>query len=100
MGRRWAIAVPFLLASTDGAGAFDPPDKMSPPLEEIARRAEEGDAIAQTYLGLVYDLAAGLPLDADAAARWYRLAAEQGNADSQFFLGTASALGRGVLRTT
>ena len=51
---------------------------------------------AQTYMGLANDLGEGLPQDASAAARWYRMAAEQGNTDAQFFLGNAHLLGRGV----
>ena len=36
--------------------------------------------------------------DAEAAARWYRMAAEQGHASAQFNLGIMYAIGRGVLK--
>ncbi|MCY1306228.1 Sel1-repeat-containing protein YbeT [compost metagenome] len=38
----------------------------------------------------------GVEIDAPAAVRWFRKAAEQGNADAQFFLGIAYARGDGV----
>ncbi|MDF1556112.1 MAG: tetratricopeptide repeat protein, partial [Deferrisomatales bacterium] len=40
----------------------------------------------------------GVPQDPSTAARWYRLAAEQGNPDAQMFLGSAYLEGRGVHR--
>ena len=48
---------------------------------------------AQFNLGAMYGTGRGVPQDDAEAVRWYRLAAEQGNADAQFNLGV-------VYRTT
>ena len=40
----------------------------------------------------------GAPEDRGEAVRWYRLAAEKGNADAQAALGNAYALGEGALK--
>ena len=58
--------------------------------------AEQGNAKAQTIMGVLYDRGLGVPQDDTEAVRWYRLAAEQRNAEAQFFLGGMYALGRGV----
>ena len=43
-------------------------------------QAEAGDASAQFNLGVMYDNGEGVPEDDAEAVRWYRMAAEQGNA--------------------
>jgi TPR repeat protein len=65
-------------------------------LRELQVRAREGDARAQTYLGLKHDLGDGVPQSYEKAARWYARAAEQGVADSQLYLGAAYAEGKGL----
>ena len=59
--------------------------------------AEEGDARAQYYLGLMHARGEGVPEDNRQAAHWFRKSAEQGNPQSQFHLGMLYANGRGVL---
>jgi len=63
-------------------------------------RAEAGDTEAQFSLGRTYEYGLDLPEDAyllDAeAARWFRLAADQGHADAQYYLGDRCWTGRGV----
>ena len=49
--------------------------------------AEQGDADAQYYLGVMYNKGQGLAKDANQAVYWYRKAAEQGNATAQNNLG-------------
>ena len=44
----------------------------------------------------MYDTGEGVPQDAAEAVRWYRLAAEQGDATAQFNLGNMYRTGRGV----
>ena len=44
----------------------------------------------------MYDNGEGVPQDDAKAVKWYRKAAEQGNADAQFFLGFMYDAGRGV----
>ena len=42
--------------------------------------AEKGNATAQSYLGLAYYNGSDVTQDFKAAARWWKLAAEHGNA--------------------
>ena len=58
--------------------------------------AEEGDARAQYYLGLMYARGEGVPQDNHQAAHWFRKSAEQGNPQSQYHLGMLYANGKGV----
>ena len=58
--------------------------------------AEQGDAWAQTNLGVMYENGRGVTQDDAEAVRWYRLAAEQGHADAQYNLGWMYDTGRGV----
>ena len=58
--------------------------------------AEQGDAIAQSLLGSVYEEGQGVKQDYFEAVKWYRQAAEQGNASAQINLGVMYSNGRGV----
>ena len=58
--------------------------------------AEQGLALAQLSLGVMYGTGAGVPEDDAEAVRWWRLAAEQGNARAQFNLGVSYDNGEGV----
>ena len=60
------------------------------------KSAEQGDAIAQYNLGLMYDSGDGVPQDDIEAEKWYRKSAEQGNADAQSYLGSMYFLGEGA----
>ena len=60
------------------------------------RKAEQGDALAQAYIALMYDLGVGVPEDKKEALKWYRKAAEQGHAKAQFNLGVMYGKGEGV----
>ncbi len=57
------------------------------PLKSYGKAAEQGDALAQFKLGLMYDIGRGVPQDGGAAVKWYRRAAEQGHAKAQYLLG-------------
>jgi hypothetical protein len=58
--------------------------------------AEQGDAIAQSHLGVLYFLGLEVPQDYQEAVKWYRLSAEQGNAFAQSNLGFMYFMGGGV----
>ena len=58
--------------------------------------AEQGNALAQGFLGAAYDAGAGVKKDDIEAVKWWRLAAEQGDAGAQFSLGLNYANGTGV----
>src|SRR4051812_39033386 len=49
--------------------------------------AENGDAVAQYYLGDLYDKGRGVPQDYAEATKWYRRSAEQGLPLAQHLLG-------------
>ena len=55
-------------------------------LREWKPLAEQGDADAQTLLGVMYRKGLGVPQDDKTAVKWYKLAAEQGYATAQFIL--------------
>ena len=58
--------------------------------------AENGDAIAQYYLGDLYDKGRGVPQDYAEATKWYRRSAEQGFSLAQHLLGFMYLQGHGV----
>ncbi len=59
--------------------------------------AEQGDPVAQNALAGLFYTGDGVPQDDAEAARWYRLAAEQGHAEAQYALGLLIYyLGRGA----
>lgn len=59
-------------------------------------QAQGGDAVAQTYVGDIYQKGLGTPPRYDRAAEWYKKAAEQGNNRAQMSLGFLYEKGLGV----
>ena len=78
-----------------GVGAFMSGDYTSA-FEEFSSLAEQGDAAAQYFLGVMYDNGEGVPQDYKQAVKWYTKAAEQGNAKAHNNLGLMYARGQGV----
>lgn len=66
--------------------------------ERYRSEAEQGDAHAQTALGLAYQTGQGVDRDDGEAVVWYCRAAEQGHAEAQWRLCEAYAGGQGVER--
>ena len=67
--------------------------------ENTVKMAEQGDAEAQRYLGLMYELGSsenGIAKSLKTAVQWYRKSAEQGNANGQTLLGYMYKDGLGV----
>ena len=58
--------------------------------------AEQGEADAQSWLGLMYSLGHGVTQSNVEACRWFRLAAEQGEPWAQYRLGMMYEKGHGV----
>ncbi len=58
--------------------------------------AENGDADAQNYLGILYYLGFGIQKDYKKALEWYELAARAGHADAQRNYGDMINFGRGT----
>ncbi len=59
-------------------------------LKELKPLAEHGNPDAQALLGLMYNLGRGVPLDIAQARKWYKAAADQGNAAGRCRLGSMS----------
>ena len=62
------------------------------------KAADQGQARAQTSLGVMYSFGEGVPQDYKEAVKWYRKAANQGFARAQNNLGVMYAYGEGVLK--
>ena len=90
------IAVFLLAGCTSVFGQDATPKPTQEQVRENIRKAEQGDAEAQSVLGLMYSLGLGVPQDSQEAVKWYRRAAEQGYAHGQFSLGVMYYFGEGV----
>ncbi|MEY6432121.1 sel1 repeat family protein [Thioalkalicoccus limnaeus] len=65
--------------------------------DSLLPKAQQGNAVAQTHLGEIYERGLGLPArDYERAAEWYRKAAEQGHEAAQIRLGALYERGLGV----
>ena len=71
MKKLWVL----LLSACLGLGTLVAQD-----FNTLMERAQKGDAKAQFNLGYIYDIGQGVPRDYAEAVKWYRLAADQGNA--------------------
>jgi len=67
-------------------------------MQRLLPLAKQGDAVAQSELGVMYAKGLGVPQDYDAALKWFRLAADDGYAKAQFNLGIMYDNGLGVQR--
>ena len=67
-------------------------------LREWKPLAEQGHAVAQYNLGLMYRYGDGVSQNNKTATKWFRVAAEQGYADAQYSLGLTYRYGEGVPR--
>lgn len=65
-------------------------------LSQVIRLANQGDAIAQNSLGVMYAQGKGVRQDYQKAVEWYTKAANQGDAIAQFNLGLMYSEGQGV----
>jgi hypothetical protein len=80
----------------DDAGAADRQGDYATELRLLRPLALQGNAEAQTALGLMYSAGRGVPQDDVEAAKWDRCAADQGFTDAQDNLARAYFQGRGV----
>jgi len=70
------LSVVILLLSFGGVCWSYTPEEIA----FIKEAAEQGDAYAQHSLGMAYGYGEGVPEDDEEAVKWYRKAAEQGDA--------------------
>lgn len=91
-----AVCAPLTFADMNSAQeAYNRKDYQSA-FQEFMALAEQGDPLAQSSVGVLYDNGQGVPKDYDKAIGWYRKSAEQGNQFGQFNLGTMYWMGTGV----
>jgi TPR repeat protein len=95
-----SVAAPAVAAGPfEDASAAYWRDDYPTALRQFRPLADEGDARAQTMLGLMYTFGQGVPKDYAEAVKWYRLAANQGDAEAQGLLGSMYDDGLGVPRS-
>jgi len=108
MARRLVMAalLPLAMTAAFQARAGDVEDcyndttlRQTAPAKAAAacrRLADQGEARAQSVMGVLYAYGEGVEQDFAEAAKWYRKAADQGNAKAQYHLGLMYAKGRSV----
>jgi hypothetical protein len=89
------LAVPARADYKAGEDAFNRGD-FATALRKWRPLAEQGDALAQYNLGVLYRKGRGVPQDDVQARQWYEKAAAQGQAKAQYNLGTLYLNGGGV----
>lgn len=92
-----SITAPSRADSQKGWAAYQRGDYKTAH-QELLKAAEQGDANAQTWLGLMYYKGQGVQKDDAVSVIWWQEAAEQGNKWAQFNLGLMYANGEGVLK--
>ena len=90
-----ARGVSFAGDYEDGWAAFQRGDTQAA-LASWKKAANQGHAIAQNLVGVMYKKGQGVPQNYNQAVFWYRKAAEQGNGEAQYNLGVAYVRGQGV----
>jgi uncharacterized protein len=90
----FCLAVPTWADFQAGMTAYDGEDYATA-LREWQPLAEQGDALAQYHVGMLYHKGRGVPQDDAQARKWYANAAAQGQAKAQFSLGTLYFNGEG-----
>ena len=89
------IVGPARAGFDEGLAAYERGDYETA-LKEVRRLAEQGNPLAQTLFGIMYDEGEGVPQDHVDAAKWFGEAAEQGVNYAQFRLGNMYEFGEGV----
>ena len=79
----------------DGIAAYQRGD-FATALRLFQPLAEQGDASAQSNLGVMYEQGRGVAQNYREAMRWFRLAAMQGDASAQSNLGVMYFKGQGI----
>ena len=81
----------------DGKAAYDI-NEYAKAMQKFKTAAKVGDAVAQTYIGIMYEHGQGVVQDYVEAVRWYKLAAAQGERHAQAYLGLMYHKGDGVAK--
>ena len=64
--------------------------------DELRKKAEAGDAVAQCDLGICYGYGYGIEQNFTEAVQWHQKAANQGMAEAQYYMGNYYEFGDGV----
>lgn len=89
--------VQLAMSFQDGVNAYGQKD-YTKALSIFRGLADQGDARAQTNLGLMHQQGLGVTKDDAEAVKWYRKAADQNFVTAQFNLGCMYSNGRGVAK--
>ena len=89
------FGTPAFAGPSEGVEAYQSGDYATA-LREFKPYAENGQFLAQYFLGTMYAKGQGVAQDDKAAIKWYKLSAEQGFAEAQFNLGVYYYQGQGV----
>ncbi len=89
------LTAPAWAGWDEGVAAYQRGDYATA-IRELRPLAEQGDANAQLFLGIMYENGQGVPQDYAEAVKWYRKAAEQGQANAQYNLGIMYDKGESV----
>ena len=92
-----AAEIAFAAPAEDALSAYRRGDYATA-MRLLRPLAEQGNAGAQNYLGVMYEGGRGVPKDYKQAVVWYRKAADQGDASAQANLGLMYRNGLGVQR--
>jgi len=84
------LATPAPAASLEDAVAAYRKGDYANAMQIYRPLAEQGLAVAQFNVGLMYDMGQGVLQNYSEAVKWYRLAADQGRPDAQYQLGHLS----------
>ena len=93
MPNRWGIPKDILFTVFLLVGSLS---AQSTDVKKLIQQANQGNAIAQCSIGVMYGTGRGVPQDDVQAVKWFRLAADQGFAEAQFNLGGMYGSGQGV----
>jgi len=91
-----SFAAPVAAGPIEDADAAYSKGNYALALRLVRPLADNGDAEAQAFLGVIYKKGMGVPQDYDEAMKWLRLSADQGNVNGQNSLGGFYENGRGV----
>jgi len=92
--RALTFVLALALSVSAQAQTFD--DGLAEAVKLYRKAAEQGNAEAQSNLGVMYDEGEGVLQDDAEAVKWFRLSAEQGFPKAQALLGIMYAKGEGV----
>src|SRR5271170_4185690 len=81
-----SLSIPSTAGPSEDADAAYRNGDYATALRLSRELAEQGDAMAQSRLGLMYRDGHGVPQDDQQAVEWFRKAAEQGRANAQYNL--------------